>query len=159
MLAGLAMAADDAAAAGPPPGAPAPNVGAAVTAGGGNPGARAAQQGFALATQILTGRGWITPNADSEKLWKQLLDQFNTLTTERWKMFGLQAAPIPDQKSIRAQMAVVMAIMKSMGDTATALQPFYHAPPQRVRRPRPAAGAAGAAAVPPPALAPAPAAQ
>ncbi len=158
MLAGLALAADDAAAAaGPPPGAPAPAVGAAVNAGGGNPAARAAQQSFALATQMLMGRGWITPNADSEKLWNQLLTQFQTLTTERWKMFALQAAATPDQKAIRGQMAVVMAIMKQMGDAATALQPYYHAPPQRARRARPAAGAA-AGAVPPPAVVPAPAA-
>ncbi len=142
MLAGLALAADDAAAAaGPPPGAPAPAVGAAVNAGGGNPAARAAQQSFALATQMLMGRGWITPNADSEKLWNQLLTQFQTLTTERWKMFALQAAATPDQKAIRGQMAVVMAIMKQMGDAATAMQPYYHAtaPQRRVGPARPLA--------------------
>ncbi len=160
MLAGLALAADDAAAAaGPPPGAPAPAVGAAVNAGGGNPAARAAQQGFGLATQMLMGRGWITPNADTEKLWNQLLDQFQKLTTERWKLFALQAAAAPDQQAVRGQMAVVMAIMKQMGDAATAMQPYYHAPQRNAaRRNRGAAPGAAAGAVPPPAVVPAPAA-
>jgi hypothetical protein len=126
--------------------------------GGGNPGARVAQQSFALATQMLTGRGWITPNADSEKLWNQMLAQFQTLTTERWKMFGLQAVATPDPQAVRGQMAVVMAIMKQMGDTASALQPFYHAPPARAKRPKPAV-VAPPAVLPPPAVAPAPAAQ
>jgi hypothetical protein len=149
VLGGAVLAAET---AGPPAGVAAPGaVGAMPGAGQPRPGA--------LAMQMLMGRGYLTPNEQSQALWKQLLDQFITLQNERWVLFGLMGATPRDQGKVKAQEKVILALMKQMGETGTALQPYWHAQGGRVRgRGAGGAGAAGAAggaggAVPPPAAA------
>lgn len=78
--------------------------------------------------QLLLGRGWLSPGTDSQKLWNSLQDQFQKLETERWKMFGLQDAKPQDPTAIRAQQAVLVALMKQMWGTAQLMKPYYHAP-------------------------------
>lgn len=75
------------------------------------------------------GRGYIEPNAESQKLWEELGTLQSAMHAKQWEIYGIMAQQPMDREKVRAALKEMTQLRRQQNTLRQQLQQYWHALP------------------------------
>jgi len=92
-------------------------------------GRRAMGMGMGGGGAVGLGRGYVEPNAESQKIWEDLGKLQNDMHLKQWEIYGLMAQQPMDKEKVKAAFQEIMQLRQQQNTLRQQLQQYWHALP------------------------------